>query len=119
MGEIFEIPEKTPLPDEWANKTNGIIFKFKDMEQAKAFATEVWQQYKLPGRVFDNAEDAERAHMFPWVQEPPVAHIDRPWWRIPDWLPKTMHDRIWKIAWKIEPKIEKLAEQFGGKFVGT
>jgi hypothetical protein len=41
-----------PCSDEWlAAKTNGIIFEFKSLEQARAFAAEVERRYKLAGRV--------------------------------------------------------------------
>jgi hypothetical protein len=121
MGEFFAVAQQPPLEpnDELANTTNGMIFEFKDIEQAKDFAAEVLQRYKLAGRVFDNVEDAERAHLSPFLQTPPVVHIDRPYWTVPDWLPPGMWRRIWDIAWKIEPKIEKLAKRFGGKFIGN
>src|SRR5262249_17457909 len=65
-----------------ATKTNGMIFEFKEMAQAEAFAAAVKSRFHLDGRVFDDAEAAGRAHMFPWVQYPPVVHIDRPWWEL-------------------------------------
>ena len=99
----------------WENKTNGMIFEFKEMEQAKAFAASVKDQFHLDGRVFDDAEAAERAHMFPWEQIPPVVHIDRPWW----FLPRKASKRWWDEAWKFERRIEKLALKLDGKFVGT
>jgi hypothetical protein len=115
MGAIFKLPE--PMTGAWADKTFGMIFEFKDLEKAKAFATEVWEKYNLGGRVFDNAEDAEHAHVFPWVQEPPVAHIDRAC--TPSWLSPGMYKIIQGMARNLEDKIEKLAEQFGGKYIGN
>ena len=100
--------------DEWmATKTNGMIFEFKKLDQAKAFAAAVKKRFGLDGRVFDNVEDAYRAHMNPFEQKPPVAHIDRPWWGVDANSPQ------WDAAWKIEPQIEKMAKKFGGKFTGT
>jgi hypothetical protein len=108
-----------PDTDKWDTATNGMIFEFKKLEQAKAFAEAVKSRFKLDGRVFDNAEAAERAHMFPWAQNPPVVHIDRPWWFIPDGLPEEVRKEEWDKAFKLETKIEKLAVKFGGEFVGT
>ena len=101
--------------DDLRNTTNGMIFEFKEMEQAKAFAASVKEQFNLDGRVFDDAEAAARAHAFPWVQYPPVVHIDRPWWFLPRGASKTW----WDEAFKFERKIEKLAVKFGGRFIGT
>src|SRR5262245_49873544 len=103
----------------WDTATNGMIFEFKELEKTKAFAEAVKSRFNLDGRVFDDAEAAARAHMFPWVQYPPVVHIDRPWWFIPDGLPKEARDKEWDKACKLESTIEKLAVKFGAKFVGT
>lgn len=84
------------------------------MEQAQAFAAAVKSQFHLDGRVFDDADEAERAHLFPWRQIPPVVHIDRPHWEV-----DPHDDKAWKKARKIEDQIEKLAVKFGGSFVGT
>jgi hypothetical protein len=94
--------------------TDGMIFEFKEMEQAKAFAATVKERFQLDGRVFDNVEEAYRAHTYPFVQKPPVAHIDRPNWFLPDDASKKQRDQ----AFKIELQIEKLAREFGGKFIG-
>jgi hypothetical protein len=100
---------------ELKNTTDSMIFEFKEMAQAR--------QFNVDGRVFDDAEAATRAHEFPWVQSPPVVHIDRPWWS-PSWrsLPNVRHRQL-KCAWdeanNIERQVEKLALQFGGTFVGT
>jgi hypothetical protein len=99
----------TTADDWWENTTNGMIFEFKEMEQAKAFAAAVKSLFDLDGRVFDNVEDAYRAHVNPFVQHPPVAHIDRPFWKI----------GACKKAWKIERKVEKLALKYGGELIGT
>jgi hypothetical protein len=70
---------------------------------------------QLDGRVFDNAEEAERVHVNPFVQNPPVAHIDRPFW----FLSNRASHKKWDEAWKVERQIEKLARKFGGRFIGT
>ena len=89
MSNVIPITVVPKSPDEdWTNKTNGLIFEFKDIELAKAFAAVVKGMFNLNSRVFDNAEAAAKAHMFPWEQYPPVLHIDRPWWDIPDHMPK-------------------------------
>lgn len=62
----------------------GMIFEFKEMDQAKAFAAAVKEQFDLGSRVFDDAEAAARSHAFPWVQCPPVVHVDRPYWKLGD-----------------------------------
>jgi hypothetical protein len=91
----------------------GIIFEFEEMEDAEAFAAEVKSRWGLDSRVFDDAEAAARSHFFPWVQQPPVVHVDRPWWGSdPD-------TKEWDEAWKVELQIEKLAQKFGGDFIGT
>ena len=58
----------------------GMIFEFKEMNYAKAFAAVVKGMFNLDSRVFDDAEAAARSHAFPWEQRPPVVHIDRPYW---------------------------------------
>ena len=58
----------------------GTIFKFRTMTHARAFAAAVKSRYGLDSRVFDDEEEAARSHMYPFVQEPPVVHVDRPWW---------------------------------------
>jgi hypothetical protein len=67
----FELP---------AEIKNGTIFEFKTIVQAKAFADEVKRLFDLESRVSDNVEEAYRAHMNPFVQTPPVVHVDRPTW---------------------------------------
>jgi hypothetical protein len=79
----------------------GMIFEFKEMDQARAFAEAVKSRFKLDGRVFDDAKAAADSHMFPWEQYPPVVHIDR-------------HESI-----DVELEIEELASKFGGDFIGT
>jgi hypothetical protein len=98
------------------NFTCGMIFEFKEMEKAKAFAEAVKSGFDLDGRVFDNAEAAARAHPFPWVQYPPVVHIDRPYWK----LDKHAPEEAWNNAFfDIERQIEALAQKFDGEFIGT
>jgi hypothetical protein len=91
----------------------GMIFEFKELRQAKAFAKAVKKQFGLGGRVFDDADKAAAPHAFPWVQKAPVAHIDRPWWGV------DAKTKKWNEAWKIEALIEDMAKKFGGTFVGT
>jgi hypothetical protein len=110
------------LPEwDWELKTNGMIFEFKELETAKAFADAVKKRFHLDGRVFDDAKAAERAHKYPFVQHPPVAHIDRPWWKLDRhaYPSEQEFNKAWDKAWKIERQVEKLAQKFGGKFVGT
>jgi hypothetical protein len=110
-------PEPKLLP---YTTTNGMIFEFKEMEQAKAFAAVVKSRFHLDGRVFDDAKAAARAHMSPWEQYPPVVHIDRPWWKLDRrTMTKEAFDKAWKKAFRIERQIEKLVSQFGGEWVGT
>jgi hypothetical protein len=93
----------------------GMIFEFKKMDQAEAFAAAVKSRFDLEGRVFDDAEAAARSHFFPWVQTPPVVHVDRPRWKPCDDALQEERDR----AFQIERRIEELAVQLGGTFVGT
>lgn len=113
--DVITGPTEEGTPDPFANFTNGMIFEFDEMEQARAFAATVKSRFHLDGRVFDNVEDAYRVHMNPFVQNPPVAHIDRPYWE----LPSPCTDKAWDEAFEIETKIEKLASKFGGTFIGT
>ena len=66
----------------WEHATNGIIFEFKDIERAKTFAAAVKEKWALSSRVFDvdEVEAAELAYLYPFGQEPPVVHVDRPVW---------------------------------------
>ena len=91
----------------------GMIFEFNVMKDAENFAAAVKQKFGLDCRVFDDAEAAARSHMFPWVQEPPVVHVDRPWWK------KEIETLEWDQAWAVEREIESLAKLFDGEFVGT
>jgi hypothetical protein len=53
----MQMPTNTqPEESYWKNLTNGMIFEFKEMEQAKAFAAAVKSRFHLDGRVFDDAE---------------------------------------------------------------
>ena len=52
----------------WEHATNGIIFEFKELEQAKAFAAAVKEKWALDCRVFDDVEEAELAHLYPFGQ---------------------------------------------------
>lgn len=109
--------------DQWENATNGMIFEFKELEQAKAFAAAVKRRFHLDSRVFDDAKEAERAHLYPFVQYPSVVHVDRAHWKFPDDLywnndsaaSKKAHDK----AISIENQIDKLALKFGGTWIGT
>jgi hypothetical protein len=62
--------------------TNGSIFEFAELEQARAFAAAVKERWGLDCRIFQDAEEAARAHMFPWEQKAPVVHLDRPTWAL-------------------------------------
>ena len=93
----------------------GIIFEFKELTRAEAFARAVKKQFGLGGRVFDDEAAAAASHLYPFVQRPPVVHIDRPWWNID---PKTS-PKEWDEAWKIELEIDDMAAKFGGTFLGT
>jgi Domain of unknown function (DUF4262) len=100
---------------EWNGWTNGLIFQFKEMDRAKAFAAAVKDRFGLGGRVFDDAGAAERSHMYPFRQFPPVVHIDRPFYKFDKHTP----DKTWEAGWKTERQVEKMAKKFGGTFVGT
>jgi hypothetical protein len=101
---------------QWTQATNGMIFEFKDSERAKAFAAAVKERWGLDCRVFDDAKAAERAHLYPFEQKPPVVHVDRPHWFLDRHASQTEQDK----AWAVECQIEELAEKtFGGEFVGT
>jgi hypothetical protein len=93
----------------------GIIIEFKKMAQAEAFAAAVKGCFGLSSRVFDDAEAAARSHAFPWAQNPPVVHVDRPFWA----LQADVSQSEWDRAWKVEREIDQLAKEFGGTFVGT
>jgi hypothetical protein len=105
--------------DNWDTATDGIIFEFKEMEQAKAFAAAVKKRFGLDGRVFDDAEAAARAHGFPWAQKPPVVHIDRPMWEVLAKKLSLLESPEGKAARKAERQIKKMARKFGGTWVGT
>jgi len=100
----------------WEACTNGMIFEFKEMEPAKAFAIAVKERFNLDCRVFDNSEDAERVHLNPFGQKAPVVHVDRPYWTLPEGASR----QLWDAAWAKEKEIWELAEEtFGGNFIGT
>ena len=88
----------------------GMIFEFKEMDRAKAFAAAVEGRFGLGSRVFDDADEAAKSHAFPFVQNPPVVHVDRPYWKTGIPSDETIG---------IERQIEELAKEFSGKFVGT
>jgi hypothetical protein len=115
----------------------GMIFEFPEMAKAEAFVGEVKKRYGLDGIAFDDIEAAEAHHVFPFRQEPPVAHIERVWAdseaeveeltkrfgltpkmleRPPGWPDISLEGRASSAA---ESLVEELAETFGGKFVGT
>jgi hypothetical protein len=93
----------------------GMIFEFKEMIQAQAFAAAAKERFGLDSRVFSDAQAAANSHAYPWNQVPPVVHVDRPYWFV------DKDDRTaWDAAFDLEREIEALAEkQFGGLFVGT
>ena len=100
-----------PLP------RGGLVFEFKEMERAVAFATAVKSRFNLDCRVFDDAEAAAASHpFFPWVQSPPVVHVDRPFWSYDPGSPQSK----WDEGWQLERQIAQLAgKEFDGKFVET
>jgi hypothetical protein len=101
-------------------ETNGMIFEFKDMDQAKAFAAAVKKRFHLEGRAFDDALAAGRAHVYPFAQNPPVVHIDRPWWFVDrEKMSKKAFDKAWDKAFKKEDQVERLALKFGGTYAGN
>jgi hypothetical protein len=107
--------ERLAEDKKWDEATNGIIFEFTDINQARAFAAAVTTKFKMAARVFEDAEEAERVHLNPFRQFPPVVHVDRPMW----FLPPGHSDADWKAASAAESRIMKLAEKFGGDFAGT
>jgi hypothetical protein len=115
----------------------SMIFEFKEMENAKAFVSELKKRFGLDGQVFDDAKAAaQAADLFPWVQYPPVAHIDRVWAdsdaeateikhrfgltarQIEAWRKDTSNLQI-AVTCAAESKVRKLAVVFGGEFIGT
>jgi hypothetical protein len=78
----------------------SMIFEFGEMSQAEAFVREVKQRWGLDGMTFDDADKAHEHSLFPWVEEPPIAHIDR-------------------AELEVEEQVERAATEFGGKFIGT
>jgi hypothetical protein len=125
--------ETMSVIEEFEDRPCGMIFEFKKMKDAKAFASAVKTRFGVDGRVFDDADEAARHHWFPWVQYPPVVHIDRVW---PDTEAeaRAVVQRFGLTAREInaygfrflgavhcaaEMKVDKLAKEFGGKFVGT
>ena len=102
-------------PDYFANKTNGMIVEFKQIEQARAFAAAVKSRWGLASRVFDDSAAANAAHVFPWQQTAPVVHVDRPTWALEARATQEETD----AAYALEREIDELAETMGGEFVGT
>jgi hypothetical protein len=134
-----------PLNAEEDDKPCGIIFEFAKLEQAKAFAVAIKQRFGLDVRVFDDAEAAYRSHHYPFVQNPPVAHVNRVWpetdaeltavkrrfglkareiaaWR-KEFLAFPGGDEQWAqqsaIQCAAEDKVSQLALEFGGEWIGT
>jgi hypothetical protein len=72
------IPRKQPWLGHRKRKTDmSMIFEFKAMKQAKAFVAAVKKRFHLDGQTFDDADAAQEHDFFPFVQIPPVAHIER------------------------------------------
>jgi hypothetical protein len=106
-----QVSSKDPL----AWDTAGLIFEFKDLDQARAFAAAAKKKFKMDARVFDDAEEAMSVHHNPFVQTAPVVHVDRPSW----FVPAADDKKAWDEARKTEAKITRLAVKFGGEFFGT
>ena len=83
-----------------------IFTRFPDMDQARAFAAAVKDQHGLDGQVFDDAVAAHNHDPFPWVQHPPVVHIDREL----DGVDSTV---------ATEDAVIAMVPKFGGVYVGT
>jgi hypothetical protein len=110
-----------------------IFIEFPDMQKARAFQEEVKKRYGLEGQVFATADEAHEHDMFPWVQNPPVVHIDRveitdiaaikQRFGLSDEEVKAS-DNGWysaetQTAVNAEECVIKLVSGFGGVFVGT
>ena len=78
----------------------SMVFAFADIKKAREFAAAVKQRYGLDGQVFDDADEAHEHDYFPWVQVPPIVHIDR-------------------ASLETETEVERLVNQYGGTFLGT
>src|SRR5262245_40088506 len=56
----------------------AMIFEFKQMKQAKAFIDAVKERFGLGGEgPYNDADEAYRHTLFPYVLHPPVVFIDR------------------------------------------
>jgi hypothetical protein len=112
-------PRGRPLSFVPSGPSNALIFEFKELDRAKAFATVVKNQFRLSARVFDDAELAARAHQFFWVQFPPVVHVDRATqnlWNLG--IRAYSVDHAWETAKVIEREIKELASKMGGDLIG-
>lgn len=120
----------------------SLIFdSFPNMERAQAFATAVKERYGLDGQVFSDPDKAAEHDWFPWVQVPPIVHIDRIDYEI---LPhgQTGPDQIAAVKQRFgltdqeckaegdnpadcmtrcaaEQRVEDFVKDFGGIFIGT
>jgi len=89
----------------------SLIFdSFPSLERAVAFAGRVMERYRyrLGAQVFMDARMAHDHDPFPWVQVPPVVHVDR------NWL-----DTGEDVEFDIEEQIRELVDEFGGTYIGT
>jgi hypothetical protein len=79
----------------------SLIFnEFVNVDRAREFVATVRERFGLEGQVFESEDDAHVHDPFPWVQEPPVTHIDR-------------------TDLATEEQVIALACEFGGTFLGT
>jgi hypothetical protein len=121
----------------------GLIFEFKQMEQAKAFVEAVKERFGLWGQTFDNVDEAAQHTPYPFVLDPPLVLIERVWpegdaevTAVKRRFGLTARDigvyrkEEKKRGWPrrsaagvthmlAEGKVEALALYFGGKFVGN
>jgi hypothetical protein len=118
-----------------------MIFEFKQMKQAKAFIDAVKERFGLDGEgPYNDADEAYRHTLFPYVLHPPVVFIDRVSCntvaeasavkrrfgltrrdvdrkrRKGGWARISFEIVIESLA---ERKVEELALKFGVEFVGT
>jgi hypothetical protein len=86
----------------------SMIFNgFDSMDTARKFVEAVRERFGLDGQTFSSAEAAHEHDRFPWEQEPPIAHIERP-----DWGWDHLDNGI-------EAAVHELVSEFGGEFLGT
>ena len=78
-----------------------VFDNFPGLEEAKAFAQKVRSRYRLDAQVFMDTDEAHEHVSFPWIQVPPVVHVDG-----------ADEDGV-------EMEIMGLVEDFGGRYRAT